>query len=156
LSQSTNLATSNDKGSLVWFALVAALVLAAALGATLLLLLKKRSEVIARAEEQAENRAAKALEAVTPPLPAQKACPECGRTYEADASFCPHDRSRLIELKAFTDTSTCSPGPTSGMVCPRCHRGYEADARFCPHDAEALIAYSEWKVTRRSKAPRSS
>lgn len=156
LPQPPVLKTSRDKGSLVWIALVAALALAASLGATLLWLLKKRAEVIAQAEEQAENRAAKALDAVNPPLPAKKACPECGRTYETDASFCPHDRSRLIELQAFTDTSTRSPSPASGMVCPRCHRGYEAGARFCPHDAEALIAYSEWKVTRQSKAPRSS
>ncbi|MCU0660935.1 MAG: hypothetical protein MUC50_01245 [Myxococcota bacterium] len=147
---------AKEPGPALWIALGIALLMVAGLGVTLLLFLKRRAQSAAQAEEDAVEQPAAARGPTHAPPPAKKACPSCGRTYEAEASFCPHDRSRLIELQAFTDTSTSAPSPASGMICPRCHRGYEAGSRFCPHDAESLVAYGEWKATRRSEVPRTT
>lgn len=66
-------------------------------------------------------------------------CNTCGRMYESDAQYCPHDQSALVASVAPADVTE------AGMICPACNRGYDTDARYCPHDAERLIPYTEWR-----------
>jgi hypothetical protein len=96
---------------------------------------KKERAAAHAAQLEAHLASVRSAEEVRQKAQAQvpKICPTCRRDFPHDATFCPHDGTRLVPM------NVGAAPPAAGLVCPTCERGFAAGVRVCPHDGTDLV-----------------